>query len=221
MCFSDIKLERFHDAVEDCNKVLTMEPSNIKGALSLRSSRAVTLTFSPRLLHKIATHIFFMSLLYSIVWDRHRGNTYLTSLPLVSVRHHGHVNSVKDKMKFHHECELCFPSAEFMLRQMHRTNLSETIEAKYWVSWKVKTWYENALNSSFCAVTADPNSRWPQRGKTYFRRGVFETSSAYGLAEFCRVGEGGRRGVGTLWVATPALQTLTLVMPFGMDIYMA
>ena len=56
------------------------------------------------------------------IW--HRGNTYLTSLPLVSgnmyltspplvsVRHHGRVNSVKVEIKFHLECKLRFPSAQ-------------------------------------------------------------------------------------------------------------
>ena len=29
-----------------------------------------------------------------------RGNTYMTSLPLVSVRHHGHVNSVNVEINF-------------------------------------------------------------------------------------------------------------------------
>ena len=40
-------------------------------------------------------------------------------------------NSVKVEMKFHLECKLHFPSAQFMLRQLHLTNLSESIEAKY------------------------------------------------------------------------------------------
>ena len=51
--------------------------------------------------------------------SRHRGKTYLTSLPLVSVRHHGHANSVKVEIKFHPECKLRFPCADVMLRQMH------------------------------------------------------------------------------------------------------
>ena len=40
-------------------------------------------------------------------------------------------NSVKVEMKFHLECKLHFPSAQLMLRQMHSTNVSESIEAKY------------------------------------------------------------------------------------------
>ena len=45
-------------------------------------------------------------------------------------------NSVKIEIKFCLECMLCFPCAQIMLRQMHRTNLSVSIEAKYhWVSW--------------------------------------------------------------------------------------
>ena len=65
---------------------------------------------------------------------RGRENTYLMSLPLVSVRHHGRANSVKGEMKIHLECKLHFPSAQLMLWQMHLTNVSESIEAKYWVS---------------------------------------------------------------------------------------
>ena len=40
-------------------------------------------------------------------------------------------NSVKVEIKFHLECKLHFPSAQ----PMHLTKLSESIEAKYWVSW--------------------------------------------------------------------------------------
>ena len=39
--------------------------------------------------------------------------------------------SVKVEIKFHLECKLHFPSAQLMLRQMHCTNVSESIEAKY------------------------------------------------------------------------------------------
>ena len=45
------------------------------------------------------------------------------------------VYSVKVEIKFHLECKLHFPGAELRLRQMHLTNLSESIEAKYCVSW--------------------------------------------------------------------------------------
>ena len=62
---------------------------------------------------------------------RHRGNTYLTSLPLVSVRRHGRVNSVKVEIKFHLECKFHFPSAQLMLRRMHLTKVFESIEATY------------------------------------------------------------------------------------------
>ena len=44
-------------------------------------------------------------------------------------------NSVKVEIKFLLECKFHFPSAQLMLRQMHLTNVSESIEAKYWVSW--------------------------------------------------------------------------------------
>ena len=62
--------------------------------------------------------------------NRHRGNTYLTSLPLVSVHHHGRVNSVKSRDKFHLECKLHFPSTHLILRQMHLPTVSASIEAK-------------------------------------------------------------------------------------------
>ena len=64
----------------------------------------------------------------------HRGKTYLTSLPLVSVRHHGRVTA-KVGINVLLECKLHCPSAQLMLRRLHSTNLSESIEAKYWVSW--------------------------------------------------------------------------------------
>ena len=44
-------------------------------------------------------------------------------------------NSVKVESKFHLECKLHLPSAQLLLRQMHLTNVSESIEAKYLVSW--------------------------------------------------------------------------------------
>ena len=63
---------------------------------------------------------------------RHHGNTYLMLLRLVSIHRHSHVNV---EVKFHLECKLCFPCAQFMLFQMHWTNLSVSIEATYWVPW--------------------------------------------------------------------------------------
>ena len=63
-----------------------------------------------------------------------RPNTYLTSFPLVSVRHHGRVTA-KVEINFLLECKIHCPSAQLMLRQLHSTNLSERIEAKNWVSW--------------------------------------------------------------------------------------
>ena len=53
----------------------------------------------------------------------HRGDTYLTSLPLVSVRHHGRVTA-KVGINFLLECKLHCPSAQFFCRQLHSTNLS-------------------------------------------------------------------------------------------------
>ena len=63
---------------------------------------------------------------------RDRGNSYLTSLPLVRVRRHGRV---KVEMKFHLESKLHFPSTQLMLRRMRLTNVSESIQDKHWVSW--------------------------------------------------------------------------------------
>ena len=40
-------------------------------------------------------------------------------------------NSVEVEMKFHLECKIHFPSSQLMLRKMHSTNVSESIEAKY------------------------------------------------------------------------------------------
>ena len=40
-------------------------------------------------------------------------------------------NSMKVEIKFHLDCKLHFPCAELMLRQMHLTNVSESIEANY------------------------------------------------------------------------------------------
>ena len=79
-------------------------------------------------------------------------------------------NSVKVDIKFHVECKLHFPSAQLMLRQMHLTNVPESNEAKYRVSW-LRLYVEQAwtramkpaLNSSFCAVTSD--SKWPHDKK--------------------------------------------------------
>ena len=64
-------------------------------------------------------------------WNRHRGNTYLTSVPLVSVRQ---LSESRDKL-FHLECKLRFPWAQIMLRRMHLTKLSVSNEVRYWVSW--------------------------------------------------------------------------------------
>ena len=69
----------------------------------------------------------------ALAW--HRGNTYLTSLPLVSVRHHGRVKLSESRDKFHLECKVHFLSAQLVLRQVHLRTVSESIEAKYWVSW--------------------------------------------------------------------------------------
>ena len=84
--------------------------------------------------------------------------------------------------KLYLECKVHFACAQRMLRQMHLTNVSESIEAKYWVSWLSfdvqQTWIQTiktALNSPFCAVTADSTSRWPHGKKTLYFRGVVWT----------------------------------------------
>ena len=59
------------------------------------------------------------------------GDTHLTSLPLVNVRCRRRlIRSVEAEIKFHLKCKLHFPCAQLMLRQMHLTNVSESIEAK-------------------------------------------------------------------------------------------
>ena len=82
----------------------------------------------------------------------------------------------ESRYKFHLECKLHFPSAQLMLRQIHLTNVSESIEATYWVSWLRfdvrRAWIraiKTALNSSFWSVTADSESGWPHGRKAYFR----------------------------------------------------
>ena len=58
-------------------------------------------------------------------------NTYLTSLLLVSVRRPWTNNSGKFKVTFHFKCKLHFPGAQLMLRQIHLTDPSESIEATF------------------------------------------------------------------------------------------
>ena len=48
-------------------------------------------------------------------------------------------NSVRNvEVEFQLEFKLCFRCAQFMLRQMHWTNLAVSIEPKYWVSWLLR-----------------------------------------------------------------------------------
>ena len=83
-------------------------------------------------------------------------NSHLTSLRLVSVHLHAHVNSVNVEVKFHVGRKFCFPCAQFMLCQIQWTNSLVGIEAKYCVcslSFEVeRTWrrvMKTALNSKF------------------------------------------------------------------------
>ena len=78
-------------------------------------------------------------------------------------------DSVRVEIKFQLECKLHFPSAQLI---MHLTIVYESIEATYWVSWLSfdvqQAWIraiQTAFNSSFCAVTVDPKSRWPHGKK--------------------------------------------------------
>ena len=66
------------------------------------------------------------------VWATPRMYTYLMSLPLVNVRRHGCENG---QNKFHFKCKLRSSSAQLMLWEMHLTNLSVSIEAKYRITW--------------------------------------------------------------------------------------
>ena len=65
-------------------------------------------------------------------------------------------DSVKFEIKFHHECKLRFPRAQFKLRKMHRTNLSVSIEAKYWDSglrfniWRTSIRPIKTASNSWC-----------------------------------------------------------------------
>ena len=78
-------------------------------------------------------------------------------------------NSVKVEIKFHLKCKLHFLCAHLLLRLK---NVSESFEAKDWVSWPRfdVTWIRATklpLNSSFCAVTVDSKSRWSHGKKAY------------------------------------------------------
>ena len=87
----------------------------------------------------------------------HHWQEQVSDTQLVSVCRHGHINSLKVELKFQLECKLCFPCAQSILRQMQWTNLSVSIEAKYWVSWP-------SLEVQR-AVTAGSKLRW-----TYARK---------------------------------------------------
>ena len=100
----------------------------------------------------------------------------MTSHPLVSVRRHGHVNLVKVEIKFHLECKLCFPCEQFLLRKIHGTNLSVSVEATYWVSWVSldlqRTWRRRAIKIAldFVILYSD---RWLKLEVTVRWKSVF------------------------------------------------
>ena len=54
-------------------------------------------------------------------------------------------NSVKDEIKFHLECQLHFPSAQLMLRQMHLTNICETLNKR---GYRLSTFLLNSRSHS-------------------------------------------------------------------------
>ena len=91
------------------------------------------------------------------------GRWYVSYVKLVSVCRHGCVsNSVKVVTKFHLEWKLrCSCVTHLMLRQMHLTHLSVSIEAKYWVSWLYldKRTCERAMKAAFEFVISY-NKRW-------------------------------------------------------------
>ena len=101
--------------------------------------------------------------------------TYLTSLPWSWT-----CDSVKVEIKLHVECKLHFPCAQLMLRQMHSTNLSESIDAKYlfifwlrfdmwirtmnfvrnrWLKIEVTAWQKKSVSavSAQCAILCQRN----------------------------------------------------------------
>ena len=82
---------------------------------------------------------------------RHRGNTYLTSLPLVSVHHHGRANSVKVEINFTSSassiflvhnwyCDKCIKQPYLQVLKLRASFL-----AKFWRLTSVKTSYQNCL----------------------------------------------------------------------------
>ena len=84
-------------------------------------------------------------------------------------------NSVEVEMKFHIKSMHHFPSAQLMLQQMHLTNVDLkvsmlSIEFLGWVLTFNKCEDKLSklpLNLSFCAVTANSQSRWPHGKKAY------------------------------------------------------
>ena len=114
---------------------------------------------------------------FSIPLPRHRGNTYLTLLPLVSVRRHGRVTRGESRDEISPRVQVPLSQCtNLMLRRMHLTNLSENIEAKHWVSWllfDVQQAWIWAMKSALELIILCSN-RWLKikvtaRKKAYFR----------------------------------------------------
>ena len=91
-------------------------------------------------------------------WSKHHRNTKLTSIPLVSKRRYGNVNSVKLEMKFHPVCKIRFTCLQHLLRQTQWTNLSGyvlSVMAKSWCLANIMARNESCLEFIICAITAD------------------------------------------------------------------
>ena len=141
------------------------EGENTRKACGFENRLQSTITY-PSILS-----VFFFCIGHRERITRHRGNRYLTSLRWSAFVAMATANLVKVAIKFYLECELRFPGAQFMLRQLYRSNLSVSFEVKYWVSWLIsdvsQTWrraIKPALHSSFCAITAD--SKWTNVDRT-------------------------------------------------------
>ena len=91
---------------------------------------------------------------------------YLTSLPLVSVRHHGHVSSVKLEKNYISSARSVFLVHNLCSGKIKCIELTAVgTEAKYYIEFLglsvdvYRRVIKTASNSPFCAATADFISR--------------------------------------------------------------
>ena len=112
---------------------------------------------------------------YEALWKRNhqsnvlklRGNTDVFNVTSVGQRSSPWTcHSVKVEIKFRLECKLHFPRTRIMLRQTHLANVSQSIEAKYWLSFFVKFWRLISANTSYC-------NRWLKIEATSRQTSVF------------------------------------------------